>query len=103
MSFSINLHSVLTTYMSSKTFKYLSYFAVVPGLILMTFFKLKLLIFIPFIAIAYFLKKMALKKAKIENRDADYIETIEKEINNAKYASIGLLGLAVVEAIYKYS
>jgi hypothetical protein len=46
---------------------------------------------------------MALKKAKIENRDADYIETIEKEINNAKYASIGLLGLAVVEAIYKYS
>lgn len=89
--------------MNSKTLKYISYFAVVPALMIMTFVKLKFLLIVPFAAISYLLKLSALKKARIENRDSDYIEAIEKEINNAKYASIGLLGLAVVEAIYRYS
>lgn len=89
--------------MNSKTLKYLSYFAVVPALIIMTFVKLKFLLILPFAAISYLLKLSALKKAKIENRDSDYIEAIEKDINTSKWAVIMILGLAVVEAIYKYS
>lgn len=58
---------------------------------------------VPFVAISYFLKLSALKKAKIENRDLDYIEAIEKEINTAKWAVIMIIGLGVVEAIYRDS
>ena len=89
--------------MNSKTLKYLSYFEVVPGLILMPFLKLKFLIVIPFIAISYFLKKMALKKANTENKSSEYIEAIKNEIDNAKWAVIVTLGIAVVDAIYWYS
>lgn len=46
---------------------------------------------------------MALKKAITKNRDTEYIEAIEKEVNTAKWAGIMLLGLAIVDAIYRYS
>lgn len=89
--------------MNSKTLKYISYFAVVPALIIMTFVKLKFLIIVPFAAISYLLKLSALKKAKIENRDSVYMEAIEKDIDTSKWAVFMILGLAVVKAIYRYS
>ncbi len=96
--------------MNSKTIKFLSYSIIFLALIifsilnLIAHYKIILSVFIlPAFIISFSLKKMALKKARIENRDSDYIEAIEKEINTAKWAGIGLLGLAVVEAIYRYS
>lgn len=89
--------------MNSKTLKYLSYFAIVPGLIFMPLIKLKFLFMFPFLAISYFLKLSALRKTMIENSDSDNIEAIEKDINTSKWALIMLLGLGIVELIYRYS
>ena len=67
-------------------------------------FKINIFIFwLPAVIISYSLKKLALKKAITENKDLDYIEAIEKEINTAKWAGIMVLGLTVVEVIYRYS
>lgn len=57
----------------------------------------------PFLAISYFLKLSALRKTMIENSDSDNIEAIEKDINTSKWALIMLLGLGIVELIYRYS
>lgn len=96
--------------MNSKTLKYLSYSMPFIALILLAIFNLlgdfKINIFIfwlPAAIISYLLKKMALKKGTIENKDSEYIESIEKEINTAKWAFIMILGLTVVDAIYRYS
>lgn len=96
--------------MGSKTLKYLSYSMPFVAIILLTIFnllagfKINIFIFIfPAVLISYFLKKLALKKTTIENRDSDYTEAIEKEINTSKWAVIMLLGLGIVELIYKYS
>lgn len=58
---------------------------------------------LPAAILSYFLKKLALKKAITENKDSYYKETIEKDINTAKWAVIMILGLAFVDFIYRYS
>ncbi len=66
--------------------------------------KISMLFFMfPAVLISYFLKLLALKKAITENKDLDYIEAIEKEIYNAKWAGIMLSGLGIVDVIYRYS
>ena len=96
--------------MNSKTLKYLSYSIIFLALILFSIFnllahfKINMLVFmLTTVIISYSLKKMALKKAITKNRDTEYIEAIEKEVNTAKWAGIMLLGLAVVDAICRYS
>lgn len=96
--------------MNSKTLNYLSYSMIFLALILTAIFnflfhiKISMLFFmLPAVLISYFLKLSALKKAITKNKDLDFIEVIEKEINNAKWAGIAVLGLGIVEVIYRYS